>query len=301
MNQQWNLKQHSFSKSSESVTLIHVENEPCQKTDIIADEEIKERLFDPIKSFLNMIETIMKSKDRLLIQGIVPNLIELFEQSFSNDPFGKTHLSFALYRLLILQANGFELDTARVIKIIRENFVLKPHHTGLFCRFLSMFADDENIGKFLLSFLKSEDNIYEWQELKVQQTLLKFNIGISRSDVDFFINSASDRNKHYAVRAFYFLLVGKYGNNRDRELITDCYKHFSEAYTKMAIILAVQELGKNSRNSFYSRVKSQSNDEEIDEFIDYVKSLSSPIYYLVTELPKIETYDKFEEPSYEPV
>ena len=52
------------------------------------------------------------------------------------------------------------------------------------------------------------------------------------------------------VRGFYFLLAGKYGNNRDRELIVDSYDSLSETYTKLAVILAVQELGEASRNDF---------------------------------------------------
>ena len=185
------------------------------------------------------------------------------------------------------------------MQIIKDNFISKPYHTGLFCDFLSMFPNDENIVKFLLEFLKSENNIYEWQELKILQTLLKFNVRINRENIKFFLNSAKDTNKHYAVRGFYFLLAGKYGNNRDKELIVDSYDSLSETYTKLAVILAVQELGKASRNDFYSRVKRLESDVKIKQFVDYVKSLRNPIYYLTKEKPKIETYEEFEGPIYE--
>jgi len=181
----------------------------AKKTAILKGKEIEERLFDPHKSLLNMIETIMKSGDKKLIEEVViPPLLKVFEDAFSNDPFEKTHLNFSLYRLSILHNSDFRFDTRKIIEIIKGNFISKPHHTGLFCDFLSMFPEDEEIVKFLLSFLRSEDNIYEWRELKVSPTLLKFNVEMDRSDIDFFIESAQNSNKHYAVRAFYFLLSG---------------------------------------------------------------------------------------------
>jgi hypothetical protein len=272
----------------------------AKKTAILKGKEIEERLFDPHKSLLNMIETIMKSGDKkFIVEAVIPPLLKLFEDVFSNDPFEKTHLNFSLYRLCILHNSGFRFDTRKITEIIKGNFISKPHHTGLFCDFLSMFPKDEEIVKFLISFLRSEDNIYEWQELKVLQTLLKFNVEMDRSNIDFFIESAQNSNKHYAVRAFYFLLSGKHGNNRDRELIVDSYNSLSETYTKLAAILAIQELGSASRNNFYSRVKRLENNEDINKFIDYIKSLQKPIYYLTTERPKIETYEKYERSLYE--
>jgi len=272
----------------------------AKKTAILKGKEIEERLFDPHKSLLNMIEIIIKSGNKKLIEKVVvPSLLKLFEDAFSDDPFEKAHLNFSLYRLSILHHSDFKFDTKRIKKIIQDNFLSKPHHIGLFCNFLSMFPKDKEIVKFLIGFLKSEDNIYEWQELKVLQTLLKFDVEMDRSDIDFFIRSARDSNKHYGVRAFYFLLSGKYGNNRDRELIVDSYYGLRGIYTKLAVILAVQELGSAARNDFYSRVKRCENNEDINKFIHYVKSLQHPIYYLTTERPKIETYEKYERPLYE--
>ena len=273
----------------------------AKKTDILIGKKIEAKLFDPQKLLLNVIERIIESGDRIHIQKIVVRtLLKLFEESFSEAPFGKTHLSFSLYRLSILKNSGFDFSTDSIIERIRENFVSKPHHTALFCDFLSVFPNNKDIAEFLISFLKSEDNIYEWQELKVLQTLLKYNVEIGPAEIDFFINSGRNSNKHFAVRAFYLVLSGKYGSNRDRALIEDCYD-LSETYTKMAIILAVQELGKASRNAFYSRIKRREGDGEIGQFVDYIKSLSGPIYYLTTERPRIETYRKFEPPSYESI
>jgi len=271
----------------------------AKKTDILHEKEIEEKLFDPKKSILNFIEMIFKSPNKKLIErSAIPELMQLVEDALLNDPFDNTHLNFSLYRLSILHNSGFDFDKEKIIKIIQSNFVSKPHHAGLFCNFLSAFPNNRKVAKFLLSFLKSEDNIYEWQELKVLQCLLRFNFKASRSDIDFFLECARDPSKHYTVRAFYFLLAGKYGNNRDRNLILDSYNSLSEIYTKKAVILSVQELGPATRNDFYARIKRNEQNEEIGQFVDYVKSLSNPIYFLTTERPKIETYEEIGEPFY---
>ena len=273
----------------------------AKKTDILFDKEIEEKLFDPQKPFLDIVEKAMKSEDRERIEDIIPSLTKLFEDAFSSDAFEGRHLNFALYRLSILHTSGFGFETTEIIKLVQKNFVSKPHHTGLFCDFLSMFPNNKKIPKFLISFLKSEDNIYEWQELKVLQVLLRFNLKASKSEIEFFISSAQDSNKHYAVRAFYFLLAGKHGTNRDRELIVDRYDSLSKIYTKMAVILSVRGLGVPARNAFYSRIKRSESNNEIKQFIDYVKSLLRPIYFLTTERPKIETYEKFKKSFYESI
>ena len=274
----------------------------AKKTDILSGKEIEEKLFDPYKLQLNTIETIMKSGNRNLIEEIVtPSLMNLIDIAFSNDAFENTHLNFALYRLGILHNSDINFDKTRVIRNIQEYFVSKPHHAGLFCNFLSLFPKERTIPKFLISFLKSENNVYEWQELKVLQSLLRFNFKANQPDIDFFLDSARDFNKHIAIRAFYFLLSGKHGSNRDRNLIIDSFDILPEIYTKMAIILSVQELGVPTRNDFYARVKRSENNEDINRFVEYVKSLSRPIYFLTTERPKIETYEEFEKPFYESI
>lgn len=274
----------------------------AKKTDILRGEKIEERLFDPKRSILNFIEIALKSHDKELMESsAVPALMQLVEDAFLNDPFENTHLNFALYRLSILHNSGFDLGKERIVKRIQNNFVSRPHHTSLFCNFLSMFPNDTKIAKFLISFLKSKNNIYEWQELKVSQSLLRFNFRASRPDINFFLDRARDSNKHYAVRAFYFLLAGKHGSNRDRNLIIDSYDDLSEIYTKRAVILSVQELGAATRNDFYTRVKKSEQNEEIGQFIDYVRSLSNPIYFLTTKRPTIEIYEGEEEPFYTPI
>jgi len=270
----------------------------AKKTKILKEREVEEVLFDIHKSSLNLIDSILKSRDLSRIKETIPTLFKIFECSFLDDPFEKTHLNFSLYRLAMLHSSSIEIETDKIIFLIKENFVSKPHHAGLFCFFLSLFPKNQTIADFLISFLKSEDNIYEWQEVKVLQCLLRFKITLNREHIQFFIKAAEDSNKHFTSRAYYFLLVGKHGSNRDRELIVDLYNESFGKYLKMAIILAVQELGRDSRNGFYSRIRRNEKDNEITLFIDYVKSLKTPIYYLDVDRPKLEILEEAESSWY---
>lgn len=270
----------------------------AKKTRILSGKDIESSLFDPLKPLLNHIETTIKGRNKEQIRTAIPLLIKIFEGSFLEDIFEKRHLSFSLYRLGVLHSSDFEFDTKKTIALIKDNFAAKAHHAGLFCFFLTLFPSDEDIFNFLFSFLQSENNIYEWQEVKIAQSLLRFNVKPNSQQVKFFIDAANNSNNQYASRAFYFLLAGKHGSNRDRELIVDSYDGTLNPYIKLSIILAVQELGTPSRNDFYSRIKRNENDSEIIKFIDYVKSLNRPLYYLDIGKPKLEGLEEGEASPY---
>lgn len=270
----------------------------AKKTKILPEKDIESHLFDPLKPSLNLIHSIIKGKNIRQIKLIIPALMKMFESSFLSDPFQKSHFNFSLYRLSILQSSGLKIDTEKIISLIMNNFITKPHHTGLFCFFLTLFPNNNHITRFLIDFLQSEHNIYESQEVKVLQSLLRFNVKLNPQDIKFFIESAKNSNKHFAVRAFYFLLVGKHGSNRDRDLIVDYYEDSLHQHIKTAIILSVQELGQASRNDFYARIKKSESDTEVVGFIKYVKSLKYPLYYIDASRPQIERLEETEPSSY---
>lgn len=233
-----------------------------------------------------MIVTAMNSKNKKYIEKAIPNLIWLFENSFSNNNhFSKTHLKFSLYRLSLLKHNKFYFDTKKIIDTIKDNFISNPDNTDIFCLFLSLFPNKEVV-KFLIDFLESQYNIYEWQEMNILKTILNLNVVFDQNFINKCIDCSNDSNKHYVVRSFNLLIVGKHGKNRDRMTIIDNYNESMNNYLKKAIILAVQELGVGSRNRFYSEIKKE-NDAEINELIDHLKSINQPIYYPKSDLSKI--------------
>ena len=138
----------------------------AKKTDILYDKQIKSKLFDPKKVSLDSIEIEMETEEENTIKSIaVPGLLQLVNEAFYNDEFEKRHIVFSLYRLGILYNSGFNFDQSTILKNIKSNFISKPHHTGIFCDFLSNFENDNSLPIFLISFLESENNIYECQEI----------------------------------------------------------------------------------------------------------------------------------------
>lgn len=171
----------------------------AKKTRILFDKDIEKQLFDPLKTTINLIHSIMQTKDVNQIKRIIPALTKMFEGSFLEDPFEKSHLNFSLYRLSNLQSSGLRIDAKKIKSLIINNFISKPHHTGLFCYFLMLFPNDKDISKLLIDFIKSENNIYEWQEVKVLQCLLRFKVDLSPQVIKYFFEAAKNSNKHFAV------------------------------------------------------------------------------------------------------
>lgn len=270
----------------------------AKKTKILHGTEIASELFDPLKASLSSIDSILKSKNRTQVINIISSLQIIFANAFVDNLFEKTHLTFALYRLSKLHSSGFALNTEKIIALIIENFVSKPHHAGLFCFFLTLFQNNIEIVRFLIKYLQSDNNIYDWQEIRVLQSLLRFNVKLEPSDIKFFITSGMNSNKHFAARAFYFLLVGKYGNNRERDLLIGRDNVEFNSYIKTAIILSVQELGKDSRNDFYAWIRKYETDKEVIEFLSYVKSLKYPLYCLDIPRPTLEGLEDIEPSPY---
>ncbi len=265
-----------------------------KKTSILNDNDIELQLFDPHHELINLIVKSIDTKNKGIIEkDVIPSLIKLFDESFTGTVFEKRYLNFSIYRLGILYNSDIQFDYEYVINKIFNLLEKKPHHTGLFCHFLSNFNNRIDVFNRILSFLQSDENIYEWQELKLLQCLLKFDIKSSVVDKHFFFKHIKDHNKHFSVKCFYLLLSGKYGNNRDRDLLIELYDENDNDYIKMALILGIQELGIPSRNAFYSRLLKNEN-ELIQNFIKYVKGLISPLYQLIVEKPKIETYIDFD-------
>jgi hypothetical protein len=270
----------------------------AKKTNILANDEISNNLFDKHHQLMSIIEEVLKSRNHASIQDkVTPALINLFESSFDDDPFEKRHLTFALYRLSILYNSEILFDHDRVIQTILSSFEDKPHHTAIFCDFLCNFNERADIFVRLFNFIQSADNIYEWQELKIIQCLLHFKMNLGQKEKDFIIAQIQNKNKHSAVRCFYFALLGKYSTNRERDLIIAYYNELDNDFQKMAIVLAVQELSMPSKASFYSRVK-QNDSEQVAEFVDYIKGLKYPLYSLSPNKKRIETYKEFEPSMY---
>lgn len=261
----------------------------AKKTRILRNEEIEKELFDPKKSILDSIQAAFDSKNVVKIQAVTPILVkDIFKEGFSNkNPFGKRHINFAIFRLSVLKMSGIDFDEKNVVDLILQNFINKPEHADNFCSFLALYPRNKKIKKFLLRFLFSKENIYEWQELHILRALLEMQVKIDKALLKKLYKRFQDKNRHWANRSLYCLLIGKYGKNTDRELLIDEFDSAEFDELRKNIILSVQELGIDSRNDFYKKAREKVWPEI---FVDYVKNLKKPMYFRPYDRIKIETF-----------
>ncbi|XOB46483.1 MAG: reverse transcriptase domain-containing protein [Candidatus Nealsonbacteria bacterium] len=267
----------------------------AKKTRILRNLEIEKELFDPKKAILDSIQEALESQEFSKIQAIKSILLkDIFKGGFSDkNPFQRRHLNFGIFRLSILKSSGIDFNEKIAIDLILDNFTKKPHHSKDFCSFLTLFPRSQRIKEFLIKFLFSKDNIYEWQELHVLRALLKMKITVNRNLLKKLSRRFLDKNRNWAVRSLYCLLVGQYGRNTDRELLIDEFNSAEKNEIRKSIALAVQELGLASRNDFYRSVRKRIWPKS---FVNYIKNLQKAMYFRPYDRIKIETLgeEKFE-------
>lgn len=253
----------------------------AKKTKILLPSDGVRSLFDKEKPTLDSIQSAIDSKNEYRIKALIPVMENLFMGGFdSNNYFDQRHLRFCLFRYNIFKSSGISFNEKLIVDKIINNFVDNPQDAKLFCDFLVLFPNDNKIHEFLIKFIFSRDNIYEWQELHVLKCLLQFNLRPNKNIVNKFYRKFKNKNLHWSVRSLYCLLVGRYGTQQDRELLSDQFNSAENIEIKKAILLSTQKLGVASRNNFYSRV---ANQIWPNTYSNYLKGMNSEIYIIPTE------------------
>lgn len=269
----------------------------AKKTSLLEGTAISVRLFDPKKPILDAIQNAIDSKNLDKIKVIVPVLVDdVFTSGFSDEnQFNERHLNFAIFRLTILKNSGIEFNEVKVVETILSNFNKKPHHAKDFCAFLTLFPRNKKIEQFFLEFLRSENNIYEWQELYILRALLEMKTTLNLRQIKWLMKRVKDKNTHWAIRGMSSLIIGKCGDNKVRNEIIDIFDDNENDELKRYFILAVQELGTAYRNDFYSTIK---NKVYPSDFTNYVKRFGTKMYIRPYERIIIETLGEAEEKYY---
>ena len=249
------------------------------KTKIYSPEEVEKELRDHRKKDLDLIGNMLQSRSRMLVEkGAIPLLRVVFEESFApNNAYGERHLKFALYRFIRLRdhlASDKVFVTEITEKLLRRIESL-PGLIDWFSRFFSAYPSNSTKAK-LIEFLKSQANIYEWQEMWVLDTLLRFPT-FEQDDLEVFEKIAFDKNRHPLCRAKAILLLGKYGDNHVRHRLASEYNSELDPLIRRAILIGTQELPRSERNPFYGRVKGV--EPEQGPTINFLKSRRKPIYF----------------------
>ena len=228
---------------------------------------------------MDTLRTILNLGDERLIKKLgMPLLDDLFQRSFdSNNAFADKHLRFAVNCFVRLREIyiGKDKEIEAVGMKLIDKLESMPGSADTFSPFFSVFSQD-SFKKKLVKFLKGQANIYEWQAMCILDCLLRFQF-FSQAQLQVFRDIAFARDKHPLTRSKALLLLGKFGNEHDRQDIMNKFNEEADYLVKRAIIVATQQLSIAERNDFYSTAKQ--SDQEQAQLIDYIKPLEEPIYF----------------------
>ena len=137
---------------------------------------------------------------------------------------------------------------------------------GLFFKYLGLFANKKSVKDKIIAFLSSVDNIYDWQEMWLLFTLSKAE-QLDNGHLDVIRDII--RNKDWASRLAAILVLGKLGDNADRNWLRGLYPNEDNVHVKRAIAVSMHSLPRAVRNKFYSEIEKDSY--EIERLVKYLR------------------------------
>jgi len=265
----------------------------AKKTRFLKQRKVEE-LFDPLSSEMASINVRFKKGHRDEILKLTPRVESMLCLSLEADPFEQQHFRFAMWKLCQLAGSDMAHNETKIFDLIENNFYSKPHYADNFCKYFSLFSKNHRVIGFLIKFLHSRENIYEWQETIAIRCLLSLNrkfLGqqLSGNDLTFFLRSAADKEKGVVSRAHYCLLAGQYGGQEARATLAKMYFDETDDYIKAAIIISVQEMDKINQDAFYLKICENRSSSYMQALIGHIKTLKSPLYFWIGSKPKLNS------------
>lgn len=250
-----------------------------KKTEILEPPRVEQELRNPRAQDQTIIQNAINKGNETIIRTIVfPLLEDLFNQSFNPDnKFSGRHLRFCVNCYIRLREiySGNDQVIKKIGLTLVERLESTPGSAYVFTRFFSVFPIN-SLKKPLFKLLRSDNNIYDWQEMWILDSLLRFQSFV-KNELEMFRTIAFNRDKHPLVRSKAVLLLGKFGNSHERWELRRIYNEETETLVKRAIIIATQQLSIAERKEFYASVKR--SDNEHARLIEYLNNIPSPVYF----------------------
>lgn len=140
------------------------------------------------------------------------------------------------------------------VEFCLENFIKLPYLTSHIVSYLLTIPFEEKILSSIQTFLLSDNNIFDWQEMWLLQYYFTAPNLNSRYLV-YLRNLVANRNKHVSIRSTAVRLLGKFGTTKDLRDLAANITNEEDFYIKTGIISAMQRLPKIERNHQYSYIK----------------------------------------------
>jgi hypothetical protein len=166
---------------------------------------------------------------------------KVFDETAQSYPLNETMLKVCLKLLA-------GLEDPYATEFVLNNLSILPHLSSYFGNYLCKCPYDDNVERRLIGFLKSENNIYNWQTMWLIRYLGRQAIGnkirsLLRKILD-------ERNNDEALRALSAFILGNKGDVTDQRLIKDSYDSESSTLIKRGIICGLKPMPKAERNHF---------------------------------------------------
>ena len=169
-----------------------------------------------------------------------------FVPSLPDDSFDKTLFHFLLSRLGAAKSR-IAVDYSLAM------LALRPEETEYVLRYFEAIDPIEQDIEYIVSFLASEDAVYEYQWFQLIAWFFR------RGDfpdelVGFCRRWAFDQNKKPWLRAYSLAILGEAGDTSDLEAIRDGYKELETEIGRAQSVAALVKMERGQRNAFYGRV-----------------------------------------------
>lgn len=226
-----------------------------------ADQNPYSEFFAPTIDIEEVVEEVIEEKKETIENE---SLRKFFNETVVETFPTSKHLRFCLNRLSKLKD---EIAVNRILQLLPH----MPFESDVIIKYLGEFPNREDIRNDLLSFLKSDLNLYDWQEM----CILGYFLGcaeMKEQEISYLWNLICDHNKHDAIRIRAILLLGKHGQNEDFERLRQLYDKEQDEKIRIAIIVSLRNYSKAERNYFYGLCMGES--KFIDQAITYMKELT---------------------------
>ena len=228
------------------------------KTDIYEGTRILD-LVDKRRDELAALGYAVEADERVLA---LHEIKAILRDMRSSKAFNESHFVKCLNELRKLKS-GLAVDRA-----LRRLEAL-AHRSDDVVRYLTLFINRKRVQGALVDFLRDcEKNMYSWQELWFVWALRQ-----ARSVPREFLNFCRDRTlnaEHWACRSNYALLLGKFGDAADINMIASHISDRSNLLEARAFVAAIEGMERSRRNDVLARLARAH--PELADVVTYVRS-----------------------------
>jgi len=166
---------------------------------------------------------------------------KVFDEAISSSKINETLLKSCL-TFMAAAKDPYAKD------FVLANIANLPHLTSYFGNYLCRCKSDAQIKKCIIDFLRSAENVYDWQAMWLIRYIGRENLcSKSRSLLrDIF----SNRNHHDALRALCAVILGSRGDIADQRMIKDAFEAEASELLKRGIICGLVSMVTAERNHF---------------------------------------------------